>query len=125
MTGVTRDDCETIEVESRGKTTEQPQKKKKRKSIDAADEGTHTHIVVLAFSVKNMWWKSGFKQVCYELFFTTGGYSFRRFYCNRDLIPDGWRSYRESKLASVELRFRNKMITGLWLSRFHEGEDSV
>ena len=38
------------------------------------------------------------------------GNSFRRFNRNRELIPDGWRCYRESTFADIELSFRNKKL---------------
>ena len=43
-------------------------------------------------------------------FFTKDGYCFRRFNCNRELISDGWRSYRESTFANIELRFWNNFV---------------
>ena len=33
--------------------------------------------------------------------------SFRRFNYNRELIPNCWRSYRESTFANIKLCFRN------------------
>ena len=41
--------------------------------------------------------------------FTNIGYSFRKFYCNRELIPDCWRSYRDSTFVSIELSFDNQL----------------
>ena len=38
------------------------------------------------------------------------GFSFRRFTCNRELIADCWRSYRESTFANIEHSFRNKKL---------------
>ena len=35
--------------------------------------------------------------------FIEGLYSFRIFSCNRELIPDYWRSYRERSFADIEL----------------------
>ena len=43
--------------------------------------------------------------------FTKGGYSSMKFNSNRKLIPDCWRSYRESTLASVYPSFKNKNTT--------------
>ena len=43
-------------------------------------------------------------------FYIKGGCSFRRFNCNRELIPDCWRSYRKSMYANIELSLRNKYI---------------
>ena len=37
-----------------------------------------------------------------------GGYSFRKFTCNRELIPYCWRCYIESSFANIELSFRGK-----------------
>ena len=45
-------------------------------------------------------------------FFTKGVYSFRRFTRNRDLIPNCWRSHRESTFANIQLTFRNKKLFG-------------
>ena len=39
-----------------------------------------------------------------------GGYSFRRFNCYRELIPDCWRNYRESMFTNTELSFRNEKL---------------
>ena len=39
--------------------------------------------------------------------YTKGGCSFRKIICNMELIPDWWRSYRESTFANIELSFRN------------------
>ena len=39
--------------------------------------------------------------------FTEGGYSFRIFNCNRELIPDCWRSYRESLFCLENKLFGN------------------
>ena len=44
--------------------------------------------------------------------FIKGGYSFRRVHCNRELIPDCWRSYKESMFAKIELSFRNINLFG-------------
>ena len=43
-------------------------------------------------------------------FFTKGGRSFRRFICNRELLPYCWLAYRESMFANIELRFSNKKL---------------
>ena len=45
-------------------------------------------------------------------FLTKGGYSFRIFnnYCNRELIPNCWRSCSESTFANIQLKFRNKCL---------------
>ena len=40
-------------------------------------------------------------------FLTKGVYSFRRFNRNRELIPNCWRSDRESTIANTEINFRN------------------
>ena len=52
-------------------------------------------------------YENNFKEYVLRFFFE-GGYSFRRFNCNRELIPDCWRSYREGMLANIELSCRNK-----------------
>ena len=44
----------------------------------------------------------------FSLFITKGVYIFKRFNRNRELIPQCWRSHRESAFAS----FRNKMLFG-------------
>ena len=41
-------------------------------------------------------------------FFTKGGYGFRRFNCNRELIPDCWRTYRENTFANTEISLGTK-----------------
>ena len=42
-----------------------------------------------------------------------GGYNFRWFNCNRELIQDCWLSYRENMFANIELiSLRNKKILG-------------
>ena len=49
-----------------------------------------------------------FQTSMFSVFFTKGVYSFRRFNCDRELIPHCWRSHRESTFASIQLSFRNK-----------------
>ena len=41
-----------------------------------------------------------------------GGYSFRRFNCNRELVPDCESNYRERIFANIELSLRNKKLFG-------------
>ena len=52
-----------------------------------------------------LWWKSNFKQIC---FLTKAGFGFKRFNCNRELILECWRSYRESMFANIELSLGTK-----------------
>ena len=43
-------------------------------------------------TAKQLWWKTNFKQICFEFFFIKGGYSFRRFNCNRVYFQTAMRS---------------------------------
>jgi len=52
---------------------------------------------------EKLWWRSNFKQLLYDLSYVLQkyGYSFRRFYCNKDI---------ESMFVNVELSFKNKRL---------------
>ena len=45
--------------------------------------------------------------LCFSL---KGGYSFRRFGCNGELIPDCWCNYTESMFTNIELSFREEKL---------------
>ena len=59
----------------------------------------------------NVWWKSNFKQICFQ-FFLRKVSSFKRFNRNRELILNCWRSHRESTFSNIQLGFRKKMLFG-------------
>ena len=58
----------------------------------------------------NMFWGGFF-------FFTKGGYSFRRFNCNKGLITDCCCSYKENMYANIDHSFRNKKLFGYGWSK--------
>ena len=61
-----------------------------------------------------LWWKSNFKQICFP-FPTKGVYRFNRFNRNRELIPNCWRSHRESTFANIKSNYRNnKLLANGW-----------
>ena len=49
---------------------------------------------------------------CFQFVFTKAGYSLKIFNCNRELISDCRRIYRESTFANIGFSFRNKMLFG-------------
>ena len=54
-----------------------------------------------------------FQQICFH-FLTKGLYnSLRIVNRNRELIPNSWRSHRESVFANIQLRFWNKTLFGI------------
>ena len=60
---------------------------------------------------------SGGNAICSKyvfIFVYKSGYSFRRFNCCRELIPDCWLSYKESMFVNIELCIKNKMLFGNW-----------
>ena len=65
-------------------------------------------VVIGAWNHWEFMMESNFEQMYFEFFTTKVGYSFRRFNCNRELIPDCWSSYRENTFANIELNPRNK-----------------
>ena len=54
-------------------------------------------------TAENVWWRSNFKQICFQFFSRKGIYSFRRFNRYRELIPKRWRSHRKSTFANTQL----------------------
>ena len=68
------------------------------------------HGIAETFMVEKQFLTNMFRVCLYK-----SGYSFRRFNCNRELIPDCWRSYRESTFANIKLSFFIKKVVWKWI----------
>jgi len=70
------------------------------KSFGVSIHGDRQTASLVPRTGENCWWKSNFKQICLSIV-TKGGCSCWRYNCNRELVPDCWRSYRESTFGGI------------------------
>ena len=64
-------------------------------------------VVIRAWNLRKFMVKKQFQTNMFS-FLMKGVYSFRRFNCNMELIPNCWHSHRESMFANIQLSCKNK-----------------